>query len=908
MPILRPPTSGPAGRPRSSPGTGRAAWHLRANAGVLFWLLALLVVAVAHRWIPAATWLLVHLLLLGAVTNAILVWSVHFSDAVLRATPGKRGATDQTVRLILLNFGIAAVVAGMMIPAWLAVLAGGIVVAAAVIWHGAVLAARLRRALPSRFRPTVRYYLAGAALLPFGVAAGIVLAAHTDHDRLVIAHLTVNLLGWVGLTVVGTLVTLWPTMLRTRVVPGAERAAGRALPILVASVVVTAVTALLGPPPVAIVGVVGYLAGIGVAAVPLIREARSKPPASYATYSVLAGCCWLPVCLIWLIVLTAISPTWSDVSAGLGVLVGPLAAGFAAQVLLGALSYLVPVVAGGGPVAVRAATAALDRGAAWRVSLINCGIAVWALPVPSLVAVVGSLAALIGLASFLPLLALALSASYRARRESGPGPSLAERREAAAEAAAQRSRPGRFAGPAAAAIAAVLLAVSVAVAIDPAAVGASTTAGAAAGVTPTGRTTTVHVTADNMRFTPQDISVPAGNRLLIKVTNTDTMVHDLVLDTGATSGRLAPGASATVDAGVVGRDISGWCSIVGHRQLGMVMQISVTGLPSTPTGTATSPTTSGDTMPGMGHTDGDSGSAASLLDFMATPPAGFTAHDATLPPVEPGTVHHVTLTVTDTLTEVAPGVRQTLWTYGENGKAGTMPGPTLHGKVGDTFVVHLVNDGDMGHSVDFHAGELAPDEPMRTINPGQSLDYTFTATRAGIWLYHCSTMPMSAHIANGMFGAVVIDPPDLAPVDKQYVLISSELYLGPQDGSVDVDKVDAMQPDAVVFNGYVNGYDADPLTATAGKRIRIWVLDAGPNEPLAFHVVGAQFDTVFSEGAYLLRPGNAESGGSQVLSLQPGQGGFVELTPPQAGHYPFVSHIMTNAEHGEHGVLAVSGP
>jgi nitrite reductase (NO-forming) len=478
--------------------------------------------------------------------------------------------------------------------------------------------------------------------------------------------------------------------------------------------------------------------------------------------------------------------------------------------------------------------------------------------------------------------------------------------------AAQRERPGRFAGPATAAFAAVLLAVAVAVAIDPAAVGASAVspaAGASPAVTPTGRTTTVHLTADNMRFTPQDISVPAGNRLVIRVTNTDTMVHDLVLDTGATTGRLAPGASGTVDAGVVGRDISGWCSIVGHRQLGMVLQITVTGLPPSPTAGDATPTTGSGGMPGMDHSGTDGAdSAASLLDFMAQPPPGFRAHDATLPPVPPGTVHHITLTVTDTRTEVAPGVWQTLWTYGTGDGPGTMPGPTLHGRVGDMFVVHLVNDGDIGHSVDFHAGELAPDLPMRTIGPGQSLDYTFTATRSGIWLYHCSTMPMSAHIANGMFGAVVIDPPDLAPVDRQYVLISSELYLGPQGGSVDVDKVTAMKPDALVFNGFVNGYDADPLTATAGKRIRIWVLDAGPNEPLAFHVVGAQFDTVFSEGSYLLKHGNAESGGSQILSLQPGQGGFVELTPPQAGNYPFVSHIMTNAEHGEHGVLAVGAP
>src|SRR5690606_8163974 len=129
--------------------------HLKANAGVLFWLLALLVVTVVHRYLPAAMWLLVHLLLLGAVSNAILVWSAHFADAMLRSKPTRFGVVGQTVRLWLLNVGVAAVVTGMMLPAWVAVLAGGCVVGAVVLWHGVALLLRMRRALPSRFKPTV---------------------------------------------------------------------------------------------------------------------------------------------------------------------------------------------------------------------------------------------------------------------------------------------------------------------------------------------------------------------------------------------------------------------------------------------------------------------------------------------------------------------------------------------------------------------------------------------------------------------------------------------------------------------------------------------------------------------------------------------------------------------------------
>ena len=93
---------------------------------------------------------------------------------------------------------------------------------------------------------------------------------------------------------------------------------------------------------------------------------------------------------------------------------------------------------------------------------------------------------------------------------------------------------------------------------------------------------------------------------------------------------------------------------------------------------------------------------------------------------------------------------------------------------------------------------------MRTIQPGESLTYTFTATKAGIWMYHCSTMPMSMHIANGMFGAVIIDPPDLAPVAKEYLLVQGELYLGATDETADAEKIAAMTPDLVTFNGYAD--------------------------------------------------------------------------------------------------------
>jgi nitrite reductase (NO-forming) len=119
-----------------------------------------------------------------------------------------------------------------------------------------------------------------------------------------------------------------------------------------------------------------------------------------------------------------------------------------------------------------------------------------------------------------------------------------------------------------------------------------------------------------------------------------------------------------------------------------------------------------------------------------------------------------------------------------------------------------------------------------------------------------------------------------------------------------MDKIQAERPDAVVFNGYVNQYDARPLVARVGERVRVWVVDAGPDRPTAFHVVGAQFDTTYAEGSYLLR--RSRDSGSQSLALAPSQGGFVELTFPEPGRYPFISHLMVDAERGAHGTFEVT--
>ncbi|HEX6074360.1 MAG TPA: multicopper oxidase domain-containing protein [Micromonosporaceae bacterium] len=447
--------------------------------------------------------------------------------------------------------------------------------------------------------------------------------------------------------------------------------------------------------------------------------------------------------------------------------------------------------------------------------------------------------------------------------------------------------PTRPLGGVAVGLALVLLAVLVGV-IAQRATGPSDPASAAAGVAATGRTTTVAVTAEGMRFQPSRIPVPAGNRLVIELTNRDDRRHDLVLATGAKTPVIGRDDTVKLDAGVIGSTVDGWCSLPGHRQAGMVLTVITTG--------------SADSA-GTGHTGHDHGAAptagAPQVDAMAKPGPGFKARDPKAPPTPTGRLHRAELRVQEVLREVAPGVRQQLWTFN-----GTAPGPILRGRVGDRFEITLSNDGTMDHGIDFHAGALAPDRPMRPIDPGQRLVYRFTATRAGIWMYHCSTMPMLHHIGNGMYGAVIIDPPNLPKADREYVLVQAELYLGPDGQPGDLAKMQAERPDAVVFNGYVSQYAHRPLPARVGERVRIWVLDAGPNRISSFHVVGALFDTVYKEGRWQLRPD--DPGGGQVLDLTPGGGGFVETVFREAGHYPFVSHSMVDAERGARGIVEVT--
>jgi nitrite reductase (NO-forming) len=398
---------------------------------------------------------------------------------------------------------------------------------------------------------------------------------------------------------------------------------------------------------------------------------------------------------------------------------------------------------------------------------------------------------------------------------------------------------------------------------------------------------TVDVSLGEMFVEPSSLTMPAGATLTLNVTNDGVMPHDLRV--GGTDGTsmLDPGESETITIGPFDASVEAWCTVPGHREAGMTMLITVEG--------------GGDTevaAGGQGAAAPESSGAE--IDFNAAPGDDWQRFDPTLAPAPGGTEHEVTWSMTEEVMEVAPGVTQEVWTFD-----GQVPGPTLRGKVGDIFTVTIVNDGEIGHSLDFHASKVAWDDEMRTIAPGESLVYQFEAKHAGAFMYHCGTAPTLHHIGNGMHGAIIIDPPDLAPVDHEYVFVQHEFYTGEDGEPGDLGKMQRDEWDAVVFNGYVNQYLHAPIDGIeVGERVRAWVVDNGPSENSSWHVVGTVFDTLYKEGAYQLRPDDTR-GGAQALDLQPAQGGFVEFTFDEDGLYPFVTHKFSNASKGALGLFAV---
>jgi nitrite reductase (NO-forming) len=273
-------------------------------------------------------------------------------------------------------------------------------------------------------------------------------------------------------------------------------------------------------------------------------------------------------------------------------------------------------------------------------------------------------------------------------------------------------------------------------------------------------------------------------------------------------------------------------------------------------------------------------------------------YNASTQPASPDKVKEITLTVEDKTMEIAPGVPYETWTFN-----GTVPGPILRVRQGDQVKFTLINKSPMEHSIDFHAAQTAWNVNYQAVKPGAQFTFTWTANYPGVFMYHCGTPPVIAHIANGMYGAIIVEPTEGLSPAREFALVQGEFYskLGTA-GAYQYDGAKAMadQPDYVVFNGYANQYKDAPLEANPGELIRLWIVNAGPSEFSAFHVIGAIFDKAYPDG----NPKNVEYG-RQTVTVPPGGGYMVEFKIPDAGLYPFVTHSFADASKGALGFIDV---
>ncbi|MHB8838861.1 MAG: multicopper oxidase domain-containing protein [Gemmatimonadaceae bacterium] len=321
-----------------------------------------------------------------------------------------------------------------------------------------------------------------------------------------------------------------------------------------------------------------------------------------------------------------------------------------------------------------------------------------------------------------------------------------------------------------------------------------------------------------------------------------------------------------------------------------VISLAACGSPA-PEHSAAAPSTAAPLTPPaeMSHGEAPVGMASTKTDRAAdAPPRARTQR------------HRIRMRSVAVRHEVSPGVWYDAWTFDS-----IVPGPVLRATVGDTIDFTLVNGADMPHSMDFHAAEIAPNRAYRNVMPKDSIQFTFVPRVPGVFMYHCGTAPVAAHIANGMYGALIIDPVTPRAPAQEFVLVQSEFYMGAGQGkdsirALDWQKLLGASPDFVTFNGVASRYASHPIPVKARTPVRLYVVNAGPNRFSAFHVVGAIFDDVHVDAF------GSPLRGVQTYNVPVGGGAIFELRLAEPGQYPFVSHAFADATKGAMGVLEAS--
>ena len=314
---------------------------------------------------------------------------------------------------------------------------------------------------------------------------------------------------------------------------------------------------------------------------------------------------------------------------------------------------------------------------------------------------------------------------------------------------------------------------------------------------------------------------------------------------------------------------------------------------------AAAPAFAAEAAPPVGYGAGTSGASSGIVR---------SATDLPGPLAQRGpAMVKVNLETTEVTGQLADGSTYRYWTF--NGK---VPGPFVRVRVGDTVEVKMKNaaDSTVSHNVDFHAVTGPGGGGVATMAaPGETKGFTFKALNPGLYVYHCATPMVAQHIANGMYGLILVEPEGgLSKADREYYVMQGEIYTEQAHGTVgllteSIDKLLAETPEYYVFNGAADALAKAPLKAKTGETVRIFFGVGGPNKTSSFHVIGEIFDRAYPLASLTSAPMTD----IQTMTVPPGGAAVAEFKVDVPGTYVLVDHALSRLERGLKGLLVVEG-
>lgn len=402
------------------------------------------------------------------------------------------------------------------------------------------------------------------------------------------------------------------------------------------------------------------------------------------------------------------------------------------------------------------------------------------------------------------------------------------------------------------------------------------------------------------------LTANVGDTVRLTVINGDPILHDLTIsEFNVTTGELTADEQTVTLEFIVTMpgDFIYFCSVPGHREIGMFGTLRVSGTVEVGDRAELAASQGGEMVHAM---------AVATIAPAAADAVSIVRDPADVPPpVEdrgPMT-HRVDMNTVEVTGVLADGTTFNYFTFD-----GTVPGPMLRVRVGDTVDFHLHNDPNSlyPHSIDLHSvtGPGGGAVYTQTL-PGGETSFTFQALNPGLYVYHCATASIPHHISSGMYGLILVEPPGgLPPVDREFYVMQGDIYTEFPYGTAGHQPFSAANmshedADYLVFNGAVGGLTSDEhaLRANVGETVRIYFGVGGPNYTSSFHVIGEIFDRVY-ENASLTSPPLTNV---QTTLVPTGGATIVEFTVDVPGNYILVDHSLSRLERGLAGYLIVEG-